>query len=300
MTDTTDRETDSIDTETETTDTETESTDSETGTDGWQLDGDSAAAYERYLVPGMFAPWADELVAAAAVSPGARVLDVGCGTGIVARRAAARAGSDGTVVGLDPNDGMLAVAREAAAEQELSIDWRRGDAADIPFADGAFDAVVCQQVLQFLPDPVSALREMRRVLRPDGRLAVAVWRSIEFHPSYVTVAAALERHVGDEAAAMMRSPFPSWSRSDLHDLVADAGFESAAVTIGIGSMRYPSPAEFVRREAASSPLSGPLGSISAAVRDALVRDVTEGIGDYIDDEGVVFPMETFLVVARPT
>lgn len=266
--------------------------------DGWQLEGDSAEAYERYLVPGMFAPWADELVERAALEPGDRALDVGCGTGVVARRAAAEVGNEGEIVGLDPNEGMLDVARSVSTDRRPAIEWRRGEAADLPFSEGAFDAVFCQQVLQFVSDPGAALAEAHRVLGTDGRLALAVWRPIEFHPSYVTLADALERHAGDEAAAMMRSPFSAWDRPELRALVRRAGFDEVTVTIGIGSMRYPSVEEFVRREAASSPLAGPLGALDRHVRDALLRDAREGLRAYTDDEGVVFPMETYVVVAR--
>lgn len=268
------------------------------GVGGWQLESASAEAYERYLVPGMFAPWADALVELSTPRPGERVLDVGCGTGVVARRMAAAVGPDGEVVGLDANEGMLEVARAAAEDLTPAIEWRRGDAADLPFDDARFDVVGCQQVLQFVSDPVAVLRETRRVLDADGRLALTVWRPIEFHPTYVTMADALERHAGSEAAAMMRSPFPDWTLDDLRGLVRDAGFGEAAVTIGVGSMRYPSPEESLRREAASSPLAGPLGALEPAVRDALVRDLEDGLRAYADDEGVVFPMETYLVAAR--
>lgn len=266
--------------------------------DGWQLESSSAEAYERYLVPGMFAPWAEVLVEEAALGPGERALDVGCGTGVVARRAATAVAPDGEAVGVDPNAGMLAVARTASSDVRPEIEWRRGEAADLPFPDGAFDAVCCQQVLQFVPDPAAALGEMHRVLDDGGRLALAVWRPLEFHSTYVTVADALERHVGEEAAAMMRSPFSTWDVPGLRALVDDAGFDTATVTIGIGSMRYPSPAEFVRREAASSPLAEPLASLSREARDDLIGDVAAGVRQYTDDEGIVFPMETFVVSAR--
>lgn len=265
--------------------------------DGWQLEGSSAEAYERFLVPGMFAPWADTLVERTAVQPGDRVLDVGCGTGIVARRAAPVVAPDGTVVGLDPNDGMLAVARTASHGEGEAIEWRRGEAANLPFPDGSFDVVLSQQVLQFVTDPPIVLREMRRVLDPDGRLGLAVWRPIRFNQTYATVADALERHVGDDAAAMMRSPFPSWGISEIRALVEEAGFPEVTVTIGIASMRYPSVTEFLHREAASSPLAGPLGTLSRDVRGALIEDVGEALDVYTDDEGIIFPMETYLLTA---
>lgn len=264
---------------------------------GWQLEGNSAEAYERYLVPGMFEPWAERLVEDAALQSGERVLDVGCGTGVVARRAAAAVAPDGEVVGVDPNEGMLDVARTASSDQRPGIEWRRGEAAELPFPEGGFDAVLCQQVLQFVSNPAAALEEMLRVLVSDGRLALSVWRPLEFHPSYARMADALGRHAGEEAAAMMRSPFSAWDVSEVRGLVREAGFRDVVVTIQIGSMRYPSPEEFVRREAASSPLAGPLGALTREVREALIRDVGEGIREYTDDEGVVFPMETYVVGA---
>ncbi|WP_458206832.1 methyltransferase domain-containing protein [Haladaptatus sp. NG-SE-30] len=266
--------------------------------DGWQLGGNSAESYERYLVPRMFAPWADELVERAGLEPGNRALDVGCGTGIVARRAARRVGPDGSVIGLDPNEAMLEVAKTISSGEGTVVEWREGDAVDLPFSDETFDAVFCQQVLQFVPNPSTALQKMHRVLVPDGRLAVSVWRPIEFNHSYVVMADALERHIGDEAAAMMRSPFPSWGMNELRDLVSDAGFHDVSITIGIEPMRYPSPEEFVRREAASSPLAGPLGGLERDVREALVRDVEETLREYTDDDGIIFPMEAHVVVAR--
>ncbi|MFP8956418.1 class I SAM-dependent methyltransferase [Natrialbaceae archaeon A-CW3] len=268
-----------------------------TGSTGWQLEGNAAEAYERYLVPPIFASWADQLVETGDVLEGDRVLDVACGTGIVARRAAARVGTDGSVVGLDVNDGMLAVAAETAADTHPSIEWRRGDVANLPFADADFDVICCQQALQFFDDPAGALEAIHRVLRPGGRVALSVWRPLEYHPAYVHLADALERHIDEEAGAMMRSPFPDWEGDDLRTLVQDAGFEDVSVTIEIGSVRYPSVTAFVRREAASSPLADPIAAVDSAVRDELVRALEEAFHRYSDDDGIVSPMESYVVSA---
>lgn len=265
---------------------------------GWQLEESSAEAYERYLVPLFFAPGAEYLVELAAPVPGERVLDVACGTGIVARRAAPRVGANGTVVGLDLNEGMLEVARKISSEVRPPIEWRQGDATEMPLPDGVFDVVICQQGLQFFPDQPAALREMHRVLVPNGRLALSVLRSIEYNPGYVALAEALRRHIGPDAGAMMSSPFSSLSTEGLRDLLAGAGFRDIRIIIGIGTVRYPSAEEFLRQEGASSPLAGPIGALRDDVREALIRDLEEVLRTYADDVGIVFPAETYLAVAH--
>jgi ubiquinone/menaquinone biosynthesis C-methylase UbiE len=266
--------------------------------DGWQLAGDSADAYERYLVPAIFAAMAERLLDVAGVGKGERVLDVGCGTGIVARRAAARVGARGRVAGLDLNEGMLRVARRAGAGLTPAVDWRQGDAAALPFADGSFDLVTCQQVLQFVGERSAALRELRRVLAPGGRAAIAVLRPLAHAPVYGLVADALARHAGPAAGAMMRSPFPSWDREELRALVASGGFRDVRVRVESVAVRYPSPADLLRQEAASSPLAGSLATTAPDVRDALTRDVEAALRPFTDDDGVAFPLETFVAIAR--
>ncbi|WP_440763342.1 methyltransferase domain-containing protein [Natronorubrum sp. DTA7] len=272
--------------------------DQERRSTGWQLEQPASEAYERYLVPPLFAPWAERLLDAVELQDGDRLLDVACGTGIVARSAVSRVGERGAVVGLDINEGMLAVAAETTdAEPRPPIDWRRGDATDLPFPDGRFDVVCCQQALQFVDEPSAALEEMHRVLASGGRAALSVWRPLEYQPGYVVAADALERHIGDEAGAMMRSPFPAWDGDALRTLAREAGFDDVSITIEIGSMRYPSIEEFVRREAASSPLAEPIAAAEGTVRDELIRAVEDGLDAYTDHEGVVFPMESYCLTA---
>jgi SAM-dependent methyltransferase len=142
----------------------------------WTAYGGSAAeTYERHMVPAIFGPWAEDLLALAMPAPGERVLDVACGTGVVARLVAQRVAPTGTVVGLDLNPGMLAVARTLPLPQG-EIQWREGNVSAMPFPDASFDLALCQQGLQFFPDRPAALREVRRVLEPRGRLALSVWR----------------------------------------------------------------------------------------------------------------------------
>ncbi len=168
-----------------------------------QVTRSAADVYEEFFVPALFAPWSAPVAEAAGIAPGQEVLDVACGTGVLAREAAKRVQPGGTVTGLDRNDGMLAVARRKAP----GIDWRHGLAEQLPFEDGRFDAVVSQFGLMFFEDRARALAEMWRVLKPGGRLAVAVWDSLERTPGYAAMTALLHELFGEQIAEALRAPY---------------------------------------------------------------------------------------------
>jgi ubiquinone/menaquinone biosynthesis C-methylase UbiE len=265
-------------------------------TQGFQLEGQGPQAYERYLVPAFFDGCATQLLDAAPPGPGQRVLDVACGTGIVARRAAAQlAGGSGTVVGVDVNEAMIEVARKLPATG--TITWQTADAAALPLPDAAFDIVYCQQGLQFATDRPAALREMHRVLRQGGRAGFAIWRGLEHCPAFASFVQVLQRHAGDEAAGMMRAPFGWSDRGEIRDLVEAAGFEAVKIRIGVVVVRFPSADEFLRQEAVSSPLAGPVGALVDDRYRALGDDLARTLLPCVDDDGIAFPMQTWLVTA---
>lgn len=266
--------------------------------EGWQLETSSAEAYERYLVPTWSRPWAERLIELAAPEPGDRVLDVACGTGIVARLAAARVGEQGSVVGLDLNEDMLDVARAAARDSRPPVEWRQGDATELPLPDATFDLVLCQQGLQFFVDREVALREMRRVLGPGGRLGLSYLRPISHNPGWEALTDALARHAFPDAGEMLRSPFPEGDSAELRELVTSAGFRDVQIRIVVVGVRYPSANDLVRWEAAASPLAGPLAALDAVVREAMIRELGEALRPYTDDDGIVFPSETYVATAR--
>jgi len=197
---------------------------------------DAATAYEAIFVPALFQEWADRVAQAAHLSPGKRVLDVACGTGVLARAAAARVAPAGAVVGVDANPGMLTVA----ARITPAIEWRQAPAEALPFPDQAFDAVVSQFGLMFFADRQTALNEMVRVLRPDGRLAVAVWDTLEHTPAYATEVELVERHASPTAAAPLRSPFSLGALPELSALFATTGLRDVQIKTYPGRARFPS------------------------------------------------------------
>lgn len=265
-------------------------------TSAWQLDQNSATAYEQYLVDRFFRRWASRLVDQARITPGERVLDAGCGTGIVARTAAPAAGASGKVVGVDVNDGMIGEARRQDTAQEVT--WEVRPLEELPFEHGTFDVVLCQQVLQFVPERASVLKELHRVLNPNGRIVIALLRSIDFNPSYEALASALDRHTGREVGDMMRAPFSGPDADTFRKELTAAGFGDISIRNDILDVRFPNAGEYLRQEAASSPLAGPLSSLDESRLTALIEDLEPALSPFTDDYGIVFPMETHIVEAK--
>jgi SAM-dependent methyltransferase len=241
------------------------------------------------------------VVALADLRPGERVLDVACGTGVVARLAAQRVGHAGKVVGLDLNPGMLAVAASATANEpttSASLTWQEASAAKMPFPDASFDIVYCQLGLQFFPDRPAALHEIYRVLAPGGRLGLMVWRGIENSPGFGILAAALARHVSTEAAGIMRAPFALADAEELRGLIAAAGLRDITIRPVPGTVRFPSVARFVQDYVAGSPLAGHVARVSDEARAALVSEVGDALRSYLAAGVLTFPIEAHLASAK--
>ena len=263
----------------------------------WQVAGSAAQVYERQLVPAIFGPWAPRVLDVAAPAAGERVLDAACGTGVVARLAAERVGADGRVVGFDLNPGMLMVARSLPVGG-APIGWVQATAGRLPFQDSSFEVVYCQLGLQFFPDRAAALAEMARVLVAGGRLAAMVWRSIDHSPGFAALAAALDRHIGPAAGALMRAPFGLSDEAALRALVAGAGIGEVGVDRQAGMVRFGSARALVAAQVAGSPLAGPVGAAAPAARAGLVADVQAALDPWQDTDGLAFPIEALLVYGR--
>ena len=257
----------------------------------WQVSTDAAEVYESCFVPAIFGAWATPVADAAGIRRGDTVLDVGCGTGVLAREALRRVESEGQVAGVDLNEGMLAVA----ARTEPNIELRRGDAASLPFDDASFDVVVSQFALMYFPDRVASLREMWRTLAPEGRLAIAVWAPIDHARGYQILVEIAARQCGREAADVLAAPFVLGDQVELANLFADSGIPGATVTLHEGSIRFPSVAEFIRVEVKGSPLAG---MISDAAMQALAAESETALAEFVVPSGeIIMPMDAHIVTA---
>jgi ubiquinone/menaquinone biosynthesis C-methylase UbiE len=259
--------------------------------ESFQIPVEAAEAYEAAFVPAFFAQWAPTLCDAAHIAAGHRILDVACGTGIVARTAADRVGP-ASIVGIDLNEAMLTVARRVRPD----IDWRQGDAAALPLADGSFDAVLCQMALMFFPDRVQALREMARVVTPGGIVAVLVPSSLGAQPAYGPFVDMAAQHAGAEARSLLSTYFSCGDLDELAGLMAQAGLEVATTATHAGTARFPSVDALVATEVGSTPLGE---RISTDVHDRIRDGARTVLAPFTTADGrLEAPFEVHVAVGR--
>ena len=252
--------------------------------------------YERWLAGPLFRPWAEMAVEEVALSPGDRVLDVACGTGIVARVARERLGDAGRVVGIDLSPDMLDVARAL----DPGIDWREGNASALPLQEGErFDVVVCQQGLQFFPDKPAAAAQMRRALAEGGRLAVSTWRSDEEIPFFRDLRRVAERHLG----AVVDQRYGFGDAAPLERLLQDAGFHDVRVRTISRTIRFEAGSPFARLNAMA--LVGMSAGAKAMddearkrVVETIVSESTPVLQANTEGSDLAFELSTNLATAR--
>jgi ubiquinone/menaquinone biosynthesis C-methylase UbiE len=237
----------------------------------WQLDGSAPELYEKYLVPAITTKWADDLVGRAQPRAGEEVLDVACGTGVVAR-SASRCMLHGHITGFDLNKGMLAVARTIVSEG-APIDWMEGSALDLPFPAGKFDLVLCQLGLQFFADQRRALREMRRVLSPSGRVALNVYSPIERTPGANAFVLALDRVLGPNASKIKRGEHSFNAPDELRAPLIEAGFANVEVQTVVQQIAFPSVIDYVRFQLLATPMAALLSNRDEADRQAAIKTI---------------------------
>ena len=260
---------------------------------------DAMQFYEDVFVPGLFIPWANVLLDEVGVAPGDIVLDVACGPGTVSRLAAVRAGQGGRVVGADISTAMLAIASRKPANAGAIIEYVESPAAPLRVDDARFDVVVCQQGLQFFPDRPAALAEMRRALRPGGRLGIAVWGPIDELPPFAGLARAVRDVMGDEAADRYEGgPWGFSSVDDLRSVIEEAGFVGVEVEARSLDVHFVGgPARFAQTLAASA-VATDVASLTASSRARLAEAVERHLSPLHVDGALRAPTVSNIAVAH--
>ena len=260
-------------------------------TEGWQVSGNAAEVYEKYFVPAIFGRWVRQMVDTSQIASGDLVLDVGCGTGVLAREAADHVAEESQITGLDCNAGMLAVARRLRPQ----INWCQGDATALPFADASYDVVMSQFSLMYFPDQTTALKEMMRVLRSGGRLVVAVWGPYERATGYVILTEIAQRQCGQAAVDVLTAPFALGDKNRLIALCKAASINNAVVTLREGIISYPTIEVFVETEVKGSPLEALLDAESY---QGLMQEAQEKLQQFCQGGEVIMPMDAFIITAE--
>ncbi|MCQ3938619.1 MAG: SAM-dependent methyltransferase [Chloroflexi bacterium] len=262
-----------------------------------------AELYEKFYGPAIFQPLAEILVEFAAPKPGERVLDLACGTGLVARRAAPLIGAGGKLLAVDINPAMLEVARRQPAASGAAIEWLEGDATRIDLPNHEFDLIFCQQGLQFFSDRLAALQRMKGLLAPGGRVALATWQEIEQHPIFAEFAKVESRHLAPLGVSYddLVAPFSLGKAEQVRALLEEAGFSRIQIAPATVETRFHSPETFARNmETAYGAVIPAFVEDRAAFMqflDAVERETQDLVRRYTQDGMVRFPMPANLAMA---
>jgi ubiquinone/menaquinone biosynthesis C-methylase UbiE len=212
------------------------------------------------------------------------------------RVAAKRVGSTGHLVGVDLNPGMIGVARALPVPIGARIEWLERSALDLRLEDASFDAVLCQQGLQFFPDYAVALQEMRRVLDHGGRLALSVWNSVGLYNS--AIGDALTRFMGAEPAVRFNASRQVPTGEELRGLALEAGFSAVEVRVSQINIHLPRLDKFVLDHLAATPVAPVVAAADPEARLKIGASVMKELERYVDGDGVTYPEETHVLTAN--
>lgn len=265
---------------------------------GWKIAGHGAEAYERYIVPAWMGAWARHMVQAARIEAGDRVLDMACGTGVVAREAYKAVTSKGEVTGVDRDQQRLdAAAKFARQEGASSIQWRQGDALNIPLDTASCDVALCQQGLQFFPDKPAALQELARVLRPWGRVVLGTWAALNRCSIMSVLADIITENFGMKGGEVFHASCSLSERETLRALLENAGFKNIHIRMETKVARYPSIADFLLGYLSIFPFSASISALNETDRVSLFKKMELALSSYSDDDGLAAPLTSHIAAA---
>jgi ubiquinone/menaquinone biosynthesis C-methylase UbiE len=254
-------------------------------------------AYDEFFVPRLFEPWAVLLLDEVQLRPGERVLDVATGPGTVARLAAQRVGSGGWISATDIAEPMLRIARsKPRPANSAPIEYLQSPPVPLAVESATVDVVLCQQGLQFFPDRAAALHEMRRVLKPNGRIGIAVWTDIENNEIFAAYYAALRATTTHELADLITAPFSWPSGGALKAAAEEAGFRNIRLITPSLPMVLEGGLEQAVRVFAATPVSPGVAGLAQDVQDAFFARVRQEMNPLLKGAKVIGKMTANIIV----
>ena len=259
----------------------------------------AVAVYDKELVPWLFEHWGEPMVDLVAPEPSSRILDLACGSGLIVRHLLGRLGESGTVYGVDIDSAMLAYA--ATTVEDSRVSWHESDAARLPFESGSVDRVSCHQGLQFFPDRLAALAEVRRVLKAGGRVAVATWGKLEDNPWPVALSSAVGQLLGDDVGAGMSVVCDLGDPLEVGELLAGAGFEEIRVDQRSQTATHRDVRAAAVGQLAALPSGSAISELSREHQTELVGLISDLLSDHLDTTGRLSVRSTsnFVSAVRP-
>ena len=256
--------------------------------------GTAAGNYQRDFVPAIATPVSQLLLQAADLRPGERVLDVACGTGLIARLAAERVGTAGSVVGIDIAADMIDVAK--SVRNPHTIDWRIADAAALPLPDGTVDVVLCQMGLMFMENRTGAIAEMRRVLAPSGRVVVTTPGHIQ--PLFEAMERAIVEQISADLGGFVSSVFSMHDPETVAAQLREGGLHDVSASVSTTTFRLPLPAEFLWQYINVTPMAALIGQAPEKAKEAMVGQFLDGARPHVVDRGMVVEQPMVIATGR--
>ena len=256
--------------------------------------GTGAENYQRYFVPAIAAPVAASLLDAADLRVGESVLDVACGTGVIARLAAEAVGPGGSVTAIDVAPEMIDTARATPAPAGSNIEWQVGDATSLPFPEGAYAAVLCQMGLMFMPERDAAVAEMRRVAQEGGRVVINTPGHIQ--PPFEAMERAIVENISPELGGFVRAVFSMHDPEELAALLRNAGLREVTATVEQVPLKLPAPADFLWQYINLTPMGPIVARAPEEAKATMEEQVVEAWQPYVV-EGAM-PVEQPMVIAH--
>jgi SAM-dependent methyltransferase len=264
----------------------------------WQLEREAAEHYQEVLVPAILGPAANVLVEWSRLKRGETVLDVGTSTGAAARLAAKSVGASGRVIGVDRNAAMIEAAKSLPASGGAAIEWVEKSIYELPLIDKSVDAAICAQTLQFLKYRLLALSEIRRVLKPEGRIALSLWRPMQENPYFHALVEAIAKHIDAGTAEGLNAAFSLSGGDEVTALLKDAGYQKIKLADRQIDLDLPALASFIPGYIHTTPMWEGFRTATPKMQKAVVQGVTRRLKSYVVDSQVRVPFHILLVLGK--